>query len=221
MGQNQMTRCDEGHFYDPSQNATCPFCGVGKVEVTKRYEKDDERTAIYNGVGAEAKGDKAKRPQGAGDPEKTVSVWSKGGGIDPVVGWLICHEGANQGRDYRIRSGYNTIGRDTSSQICIAGDDTIARIGHAKLFYDLKSANFYVIAGSGRSGIYVNDEVVLQSSVLKAYDVIEVGATRLIFVPFCGDRFRWDMSQADAAPQAKGREARSSVPRDDAEDPGG
>lgn len=27
---------------------------------------------------------------------------------------------------------------------------------------------------------------------LKAYDVIEVGKSRLLFLPLCGDRFKWD-----------------------------
>ncbi|MDM0029587.1 FHA domain-containing protein [Variovorax saccharolyticus] len=220
----QIIKCDEGHFYDKAQNATCPFCGVGHVDWTHKankivadddvdptikYEPDRDTTVMYGGPGASGKPGKGKRAQSAGDPEKTVAVWLRGSGIDPVVGWLVCHEGANQGRDYRIRSGYNTIGRDTSSQICIAGDDTIARIDHARLFYDLKNATFFVIAGSGRSGVYVNNQVVLQSTALKAYDVLEIGVTKLVFVPFCGDRFRWDTSQVDGIKPAIDESSRS------------
>ncbi|MFT3721520.1 FHA domain-containing protein [Pseudorhodoferax sp.] len=192
----QMIQCDEGHFYDKSQNASCPHCGIGPVQATRKYEEGADgdgsgRTRMH--AGDQAPG--AERPQRQVDPEITVAVWSKGGGIDPVVGWLVCHEGPNQGRDYRIRSGYNTIGRDTGNQICIAGDDTIAREEHARIFFDIKKTCFHLIAGKGRSGAYVNDEVVLQSVVLKPYDVLEIGTTRLIFVPFCGERFRWDTSR--------------------------
>ena len=201
---SQMTKCDEGHFYDKEQNSKCPFCGVGPVDLTKKYVDDgadstvkyseseaDDKTRRY--ASRDAKPGKG-RGRGTPDPDATIAVWSKGGGIDPVVGWLVCHQGPNQGRDYRIRSGYNNIGRDTSSQICIAGDDTIGRIEHAKIFYDLKNASFHLIAGSGRSGAYVNEQVVLQSTPLEAYDILEIGATKLVFVPFCGDRFRWDTS---------------------------
>ena len=202
-----MTKCDEGHFYDKEQNSSgCPFCGVGAPDLTKKFDADraDEPTARY----APKKHDDATRAYGsapapsapAGDADRTMAIWSRGGGIDPVVGFLICTEGANQGRDYRIRSGYNNIGRDTSQQICIVGDDTISRVEHAKLFYDPKNASFHVIAGSGRCGIYVNGQVVLQPLALQAYDVLEIGATKLTFLPFCGDRFRWDTGTAAAAP---------------------
>jgi hypothetical protein len=201
---SQMTKCDEGHFYDKSQNTKCPFCGVGNVDLTKKYiddgasptikfiaaGKEDDKTKMYT-----ASGDTRQfgSSPGSSDPDATVAVWKKSTGIDPVAGWLVCHEGANQGRDYRIRSGFNNIGRDTSSQICIAGDETIAREEHAKIFYDVKNANFHVLAGSGRSGVYVNNQVVLQPTVLKAYDILEIGSTKLMFVPFCGDKFRWDI----------------------------
>lgn len=198
---SQMTRCDEGHFYDKSQNTKCPFCGVGSVDIkgdvdlTVKYDNSnlkpdgggDEKTIRYD------PNSNKRINSNLADPEATVAVWKKGAGIDPVVGWLVCHEGANQGRDYRIRAGFNNIGRDTSSQICIAGDETIAREEHAKIFFDVKSACFHVVSGSGRSGIYVNNQVVLQPTVLKAYDVLEIGSTKLIFVPFCGENFRWNI----------------------------
>lgn len=223
----QMTKCDEGHFYDKSQNRDCPFCGVSMDGLTKKYAdgsadetvkyddaKADDKTQMYKGDSAKAS--PGQRGQGQVDSEATIAMWSKGGGIDPVVGFLICHEGANQGRDYRIRSGYNTIGRDTSSQICIAGDDTIARIEHARIFYNLKDTSFHLIAGNGRSGAYVNEEVVLQSAVLKAYDVLEIGATKLTFLPFCGERFRWGMSK-----QNDGKQGTTRKPDKPTEKPGG
>lgn len=113
--------------------------------------------------------------------------------MDPVVGWLVCDEGPDQGRDYRLRAGYNDIGRDTSCQVCIAGDDTISRAEHAKIFFDPKTSAFHVVPGGGRSGVYVNGEVVLQSARLQPYDRLEIGSTKLVFVPFCGERFRWDL----------------------------
>lgn len=199
---SQMIKCDDGHFYDKSQNSKCPFCGVGTIGLTKKASEDamdktvkhdpnkDEDKTLMAGAQHRAAGG---AHQGAVDPDATVAVWKKSAGIDPIVGWLVCTEGANQGRDYRIRSGYNNIGRDTSSQICIAGDETISRTEHAKIFFDPKNASFHVIAGSGRSGIYVNDQAVLQPTQLKPYDLLELGATKVMFVPFCGEHFHWKM----------------------------
>ncbi len=199
----QMIECDEGHWFDKSQNTMCPFCDVRNVDPTRKFDAgkaaapapeaavtDDEaaETVMYRGRAAGA-----ETPRASEDvDEATRAVWAKDSGFDPVVGWLACIDGMNKGRDYRIRSGYNVIGRDTRSQICIAGDTTISRENHAKLFFDPRNATFHVISGEGRSGIYVNGQVVLQSSVLNAYDVLEVGSTKLVFVPLCGDRFRWD-----------------------------
>jgi hypothetical protein len=212
----QMTRCNEGHFFDAAQHTRCPFCGVGPIDpgLTHKYEKkgpgaadapratgDGDKTRMYRP--GETAGTPAREPQSADelDPEKTIAVWSRSG-IDPVVGWLVCNEGANQGRDYRIRSGYNVIGRDTKNQICIAGDEAISRENHARIFYDPKDASFHVIAGEGRSGVYVNGRAVLQPAALKAYDILEIGASKLVFVPLCGERFRWDLvaPSADAKP---------------------
>ena len=216
-----MTKCDEGHFYDKSQNHDCPFCGAGPVDLTRRYpdggetrtfrEKpnvDDEKTRMYPTETATPKAAAKPRDDANGDSERTIGKWSGKSGIDPVVGWLVCYEGANKGRDYRIRSGFNSIGRDTSNQICIAGDETISRIDHAKIFYDFKRGNFHIVQGDGRSGAYVNEQVVLQSTLLKAYDKLEVGSTKLMFVPFCGEHFLWDMSAAHVPPEPQSKPGR-------------
>lgn len=199
-----MMKGECGHFFDPATNTKCPYCGIGQVDLTKGYNPgddrtvkhvsdDDEKTQMYSsGSNTRQSGTSGTGRAGSDDPEATVALWSKNVGIDPVVGWLVCSEGPNQGRDYRLRSGYNNIGRDTSNQVCIAGDDTISRSEHAKIFFDHKNASFHVIAGSGRSGVYVNDSAVLQPTPLKPYDIVEVGKTKLVFVPFCGERFRWD-----------------------------
>lgn len=142
-------------------------------------------------------------PKGEQQDGVTTAIWRSNLGIDPVVGWLVCHEGLNQGRDYRICSGRNVIGRDPSSQICLRGDESVSRENHAKIFYDPKDASFYVTEGEGRSGVYVNGKVVLQATLLNAYDVLEIGRTKLVFVPLCGPKFRWK-ERAPAKDEARG-----------------
>jgi hypothetical protein len=197
----QMIQCEEGHWYDKSQNTRCPHCGVGPPDMTVKYKgsagrssdvHEEDETRIYQ-ADAPARSDRSKsHDKDTPDPDATIAIWRKKSGIDPVVGWLACFEGPDQGRDYRIRSGRNVIGRDTSQHICIAGDETISRMNHATIFFDPKDASFYITADEGRSGVYVNGRVVLQPTLLKAYDVTEVGSTKLVFVPLCGERFRWD-----------------------------
>ena len=219
----QMTQCDEGHYYDKSLNRNCPHCGLGTVAAKKAgarpVDDDDDETEQDKTVaspGAARPGRGARR-DGDRNDDVTRAVWRGKLGIDPVVGWLVCHEGANQGRDYRICSGRNVIGRDPSSQICIRGDDSITLLNHATIFYDTRKVAFHVMVGDGRMGVYVNGDVVLQPTRLNAYDVVEIGATKLIFVPLCGEKFQWkEKPKSEGKPPAN--ETRADPVDDDDDD---
>lgn len=199
-----MIKCPQGHYYDQAQSSRCPFCGVASIDLDATVKARDQTdfTTVAASTLSQSRGsndgntvayDVSGRP-GAGansDPEVTRAVWSQQLGIDPVVGWLVCTKGANRGRDYRIRSGWNSIGRDPSMQICIAGDETISREDHARIFFDPKATVFHITSGSGRSGVYVNGVAVLQPTTLKRLDSVEVGSTTCVFMPFCGPEFSW------------------------------
>lgn len=217
----QITQCEEGHFFDKSLNRSCPHCGVGTVAA--RRGGDDHRSDAADEEDKTVQAGPAAKPKPRGERRDvrndgiTQAVWFNKLGIDPVVGWLICHEGANQGRDYRICSGRNVIGRDPSSQICIRGDESISRENHAKIFYDPRNISFHVTEGEGRSGVYVNDKLVLQPTLLEAYDILEIGATKLVFVPLCGPRFQWKEKKAKDGKESVRREA-APDPNDDGDD---
>jgi hypothetical protein len=107
------------------------------------------------------------------------------------VGWLISLDGKEKGRDYRIHSDNNFIGRGEKLDICIRGDDTISRENHAIITYDMRDKIFYISAGDGRSIVRHNDKPVLAATQLKSHDTVEIGKTKLMFIPFCGDKFNW------------------------------
>src|SRR6202035_5316993 len=111
--------------------------------------------------------------------------------IDPVVGWLVVVHGPEKGRDYHIRSDNNTIGRSEEMYICISGDESISRERHAVITFDPQQNAFHLCPGEGRGLVYVNGEVLLADRKLQAYDQIQLGKTKLIFVPFCGEKFSW------------------------------
>ena len=122
---------------------------------------------------------------------KTVGWFKKKYGIDPVVGWLVCIEGPEKGKDYRLFSRINTIGREEGNDVVIPGDQTISQKNHVKLGYDPKHNLFTLIPGDGHNMVYVNDAPLYIPTVLNAYDVIEMGELKLIFQPLCSERFRW------------------------------
>lgn len=126
------------------------------------------------------------------DEGQTIAVVHQKLGIDPVVGWLVSVSGSEKGRDYRIHSDNNFIGRGEKMDICIRGDETISRVNHAVVAYDTRERLFYFAPGEGRSINRVNGKAVLGMIELHAYDEIEIGCTKLLFIPLCGERFEWE-----------------------------
>ncbi|SEF58318.1 FHA domain-containing protein [Eubacterium ruminantium] len=132
-------------------------------------EKDDTATVGFYGVG------------------------SKSGGvqINPVVGWLVVTEGEEKGLSKNLVVGKNFIGRDTSMDVVIKGDNSVSRIKHAIVLFEPNSRKFIAMPGDAHELFYVNGDVVLNSIELKAYDVLKLGKTELVFMPFCGENFTW------------------------------
>lgn len=213
-----ITECGSGHVYDTDQYAVCPYCNSGNTMIQFGGGNGAGRTvapggfgrtAAPQGFGSAMPAQPMMRPAGnqgyeelgktvapesfrkAQEQEnKTVAVFQKHMNLDPVVGWLVCIEGPEKGKDYRLWSKINTIGRSDSMDICIK-DPTISKENHARLAYDPKHNNFRLIPGNSTNNIYLNDEPIYTPMMLAAYDVIELGDSKLVFVPFCCDRFTW------------------------------
>lgn len=189
-----MKRCEIGHYYEADKNISCPFCGVVDLHIDPTVAK--VRTGAASQAQADPDAPTAARGQARHaverDPGATVGVVRKKMGIDPVVGWLVCIDGPEKGRDYRIRSERNFVGRDPKMDICIGGDDAISRDNHAVISFNPKKNTYLLMPGEGRGIIYLNEEEVAVPMELKAYDMMEIGQTRLLFVPFCGENFKWE-----------------------------
>lgn len=125
------------------------------------------------------------------DAGKTVGMMQEQMGFDPVVGWLACVEGPSRGKSYTIRGGINAIGRGDRMDITITGDRTISMENHAKISYSDRNNRFNLLPGDGRNIVYLNGEEVFSATPLQAYDLIDFGETKLLFVPLCGERFTW------------------------------
>ncbi len=111
---------------------------------------------------------------------------------DPVGGWLVCTEGPEKGRDYRILCRNNTLGSSNKMDICLRGLTSTTAESHARIAYDRKHNVFHIIPTDSTEVIYVNDEPVYVPTGLKDRDVIEIGGYKLVFIPFCGEIFSWE-----------------------------
>lgn len=190
----EMKKCTNGHYYDASIYHECPYC-LGTGSVTNG--RDDERTMPFFNSGDED--DSKTIPMAAfatakeetDDDERTVAIVRQNIGLDPVVGWLVCVEGKEKGRDYRIHTDNNYLGRSEKMDICVRGDETISRERHLIISYDSADKIYYCSAGDGRSIVRLNEKAIFQTVELKKYDRITVGKTVLLFVPLCGKDFEW------------------------------
>jgi hypothetical protein len=112
---------------------------------------------------------------------------------DPVVGWLVVIGGPGLGAFRPIFEGNNTIGRSSGQRIPIDfGDETISSEEQAYIRYDSVDRRFLLVPNLAKTNIVaVNDGKPTSAVELTAMDVITMGHTQLVFVPFCGHEFDW------------------------------
>ncbi|MDX2287702.1 MAG: FHA domain-containing protein [Hyphomicrobiaceae bacterium] len=112
---------------------------------------------------------------------------------DPVVGWLVITGGPGMGSFKPIYEGNNTIGRSSSQRICLDfGDDAISAEEQAYLRYDSNDRSFLFVPNLAKTNVVsVNSKRPTSAVELAAMDVIQMGRTQLVFVPFCGPEFDW------------------------------
>ena len=146
-------------------------------------------------AGVVPRGERAGKEQEEG---VTVGFYRKTIGVDPVVGWLVCIDGPEKGRDYRLHSERNFIGRAEKMDICLRGDETISRENHAIISFNPRNLSFKVQPGDGRGLVYLNGNDVDVPTILKPYDLIELGQTKLLFIPLCGEKFQWQSTEKPA-----------------------
>lgn len=163
---SNLIRCENGHMFSKRRYGTiCPYCNI---ETATKEKVDLEK----NGV----------------DLEEQLFLEEK----HPVCGFLICISGARQGKDYRVASGKNFIGRADDMDIQILGDNEISRRNHAVIVFDPKKKEAVLLPGSSNGIAYHNEDAVYTPVKLNSYDVIELGESKFAFLPFCGEHFMWE-----------------------------
>jgi hypothetical protein len=112
---------------------------------------------------------------------------------DPVVGWLVIVGGPGIGAFRPIFEGNNTVGRSASNRVPVDfGDDTISGEEQAYVRYDSADRSFLLVPNLSKTNVVsINDKRPTSAVPLQAMDVITMGRTQLVFVPFCGPEFDW------------------------------
>lgn len=189
---DKMIRCSEGHFYDPSKHLACPWCAL-----PAGTETSPERTRAVRPP------DLPPPPSayvGGAPPNVTRRVGQAPSAgpkaPEPVVGWLVCVDGPDRGRDFRLHAEKNFIGRAELMDVFIPSDDTVSRERHGIVVFDPKKQVFWVLPGEASGLVYLNGEAVHSPTAMKSDDILEIGETKLVLIPFCGDKYNWNPSPA-------------------------
>lgn len=196
-----LTRCENGHFYDAERFETCPHCNQASIStvlqdtegnnqytmpLTPKVEPDNGLENLVSEVKETEDGSQA-----------TIGYFGEVE-TEPVVGWLVAIAGNNFGQDFKLKTGRNFIGRSPEMDVALTGDSSISRDKHAIILYEPKSNVFLVQPGDAKELFYLNEKVVLTATEIEAYDILSLGNTKLLFVPCCSDKFNWDSVKPEA-----------------------
>lgn len=112
---------------------------------------------------------------------------------DPVVGWLVVVGGPGIGQYRPIFEGNNSMGRGPGNRIAIDfGDDAISTDEQAYIRYDSAERSFLFVPNLAKTNVVsLNEKRPTGAVELAQMDVITMGRTQLVFVPFCGPDFDW------------------------------
>lgn len=187
-----VIRCKKGHYYDSEKFSQCPHCGIFTED------EEDKTVALRPSDGLRDE-DKtvALRPEAdsysrfADQDDKTISIYKEEKGVDYIVGWLVCIEGPEKGRDYRLYHGFNRIGRDHSMPVAVMEDLSIGREASMAVVYEGKSNRFYAVSQPGGTA-YLNGGLLEAPKAIKMGDIIEIGKSTFEFVAFCREGRVWE-----------------------------
>ncbi len=206
-----ITKCNNGHWYDTTVHKSCPHCKQESEKLSIRLEdveEDDHTISIMEAdmsLGEElgdiigvAAGNMGNAPSGMGDPlaeddDKTVSFGFFGFSSiqQPVTGWMVCIDGEECGKDFRLHTGKNFLGRSTSMDLVLLEDKKVARERHCSITYDPKGNAFFVSPEGGNT-VYVNDTIIDVPMPLQEGDEVTVGTTKMVFIPYCKEGRTWE-----------------------------
>jgi hypothetical protein len=111
---------------------------------------------------------------------------------EPVVGWLVCIKGEYIGRSFTLKTGNNAVGRDHAMDVHLENDVSVTRHKHCIVTFEPDRQRFFVQQGEGSGITYLNGELVMTPTEMKAKDIIKIGKAELMLVPLCIDGFRWE-----------------------------
>lgn len=209
----KLVRCPaDKHYYDANRYASCPHCASGEgVSFSENPNPFSLGSTVNAGTSVKTADPNLAQGSVTLPPDVVVphnnnkkmgmttlvdsTASSDSANESPCVGWLVEIEGKNRGKDYRLHTAYNYIGRE-KGDIIIRGDATISAENDSSIYYVYQTRKFYIAHESGKNGVLVNNVPALGGGIeLKDRDIVTIGTTKLIFQSLCGEDFTWEDSE--------------------------
>lgn len=185
-----IIQCQNNHYYDNKRDQVCPYCE--KMYSASIADDGDVNEQLTSYIDLD-EDDDAQLTEGYGDVvyeyEKTVGIFTDETRNELTVGWLVCTDGDEKGKSYVIHSGRNFAGSSIDMDIVLSDHESVESEKHFSLVFDPKTITYYLVCGEGHT--YVNNENVSGDVVLSDGDLIEVGQSQYVFVPFCKEGREW------------------------------
>jgi len=195
----EIKTCSNGHNYDSTQYAVCPYCPVSNPDDDYSKTMDDfKKTVLLDENGStqfdktviiEENIDSATTQTGLAASQnsfnKTIIVTKNENSISSpnvkiekrkIVGWLVTFSHDELGQDYRLYVGKNKIGSVAGCDIVI--NDLSVSAEHAVILF--RDNEFFIKDNFSTNGILINGEKT-EGGKLKDGNKLELGNTSFTF----------------------------------------
>lgn len=203
---NMQKYCPKGHAYDSSL-PSCPFClpnqggNLSPTAPVNQYGGNLSPTAPVNQYRGNQGGSVGptvpvqQKTVFIGDLSVTSNATSTQQAtqarVRPVVGWLVCVQGPDIGKDFRLHTHFNHVGRNEDQDVCLS-DPTVSG-EHFTVSYDMQHNHYFADMNSkGSTFVYINSYPLGGRTVLKKGDQIKVGNSLLVFIPLEQQDVKWN-----------------------------
>jgi len=195
MDSSNIVRCAVcGQSYDIRRNETCPSCNKMVVAPSESFAQDNDVTVIqranFTSEADETVSMQVPLEDSDNDVTIGISLSPSGNKRGEIAGWLVCVDGPDFGKDFRLRFNNNFVGRDMDMDVCIASDSAVHKQKHMTVIYEPNNRQFFC-GPLGGSVCYLNGEVLSKKSELRDFDRLKLGNTELVFRSLCGEEYQW------------------------------
>ncbi len=209
MAVPRIVFCPNQHIYDASIYSSCPYCkkiaeeqkelehtlgGDRKAGLSEKYrsdrpadireDADDEDATELLDVTENEDDSRAKLRIEADEGNRISGMETL-----PVLGWLVCNEGLEEGRSFELRGNDIMLYAENSRYVFTEGVYPQGRL-LAEISYSKDNRLFRLKPAQGVS-CRINRHPILHESIVKSYDVIQLESHEFLLVMLLTAFVKW------------------------------